>query len=227
MTEIAGVQEHLFSLETMVTLLRQVDKWNTRPSPFFPGYLEILKTRKDKDSNISTHINISTGLIRKFAGTSAANPTIQKEANLWETALEVFDIDKTAIVGTVRQLKSDPSRGWEEVKYLEMPYMGLPLSYFEKLSPGILPKESRDEFTNKMKIMVEKHGIIHPDLNLENVLVRVYGGEIKLFPIDWESADKRKSGIERKLDYYLSVQAKKCNAIFAKYYPSDYNEQLL
>ncbi len=217
--------DSLLTPETMIQLLQQVDSWKIRPSTIFEGYLEIVKTRKDKDSNITIHIDPENGNVRKFAGHSSSNPTIQKEADVWNIALDVFKVNRSIVLGTVRQLKPDPSRGWEQVNFIEMPYMGLPLSYFEKVVPGSIPRRAREEFTNHMLQIVEEKGIIHPDLNLENVLVRVENGILQLFPIDWESADKRRTGISNKLDYYLAVQRSKCQAIFAKYYPGDYSRQ--
>lgn len=221
MDESLYINEQVFTPEKMIDLMRQIDRWTTRPSRVFPGYLELVKTRKVEDP-VTVHISPDDGKVRKFAGRSLYNPKIQKELEVWNIALSVFGIDEEISTGTVRQLKPDPSRGWEEVKYIEMPYMGLPLSYFEHLFPGSIPLQARDEFTEKMMTMVKEHGILHPDLNYENVLVRVAGRQIKLLPIDWESADKRKKGISNNMDYYLSVQKAKCEAIFAKYYPDDY-----
>lgn len=208
--------------ESMLSGLHLVDSWESQPSQVFPGFLEIVKTRKDKDSNITIHINPESGSVRKFAGRSSSNPTIEKEAEMWNVALELFGVNEQITVGTIRQLKPDPSRGWEEVKFIEMPYMGIPLSYFEQVNPGIIPIETRRAFTNTMLDLVQNHGIIHTDLNYENVLVRIADGKVQLFPIDWESADKRKTGIEKKLNYYQEVQRKKCHSIFSKYYPEDY-----
>jgi hypothetical protein len=105
----------------MIDLLHQIDRWTTRPSEIFPEYLEIVKTRKVEDP-ITIHVNQEEGKVRKFAGRSLYNPKIQKEADVWDITLDVFGVDDEVSVGVVRQLKPDPSRGWEEVKYLEMPY---------------------------------------------------------------------------------------------------------
>jgi hypothetical protein len=226
MSEATHEMESLVAPERMVNLLHQIDRWTTRPSAVFPGYLEILKTRKTEDQ-ITVHINPEEGKVRKFAGRSLYNPKIQKEAEVWNIALNVFNTDEKVSLGFVKQLKADPSRGWEKIAYIEMPYLGLPLSYFEELSPKSIPKQARDEFTQNMKRMVMEHGILHPDLNYENVLVRIQDGQIKLLPIDWESADKRKAGIGKKTDYYISVQIAKCDAIFAKFYPNEYEGESL
>lgn len=191
--------------------LYNFDGWNTRPSQVFGGYLEIVKTRKDGDP-LSIHINLESGRVRKFAGESLFNPRIDKELRMWLAAKDIFDIKDDLSRGSVTRLKKDPSKGYEEIAYLEMPYMGVPIDYYERVTSRKVGHKAIERFREKMKRLVEVHGIFFPDMNPGNVLVRVVDGEEVLCPIDWESAQTNR--VRSNTEYYASETLKRCNHLF-------------
>ena len=107
----------------------RLDGWETRSSKIFKGFVEIVKDRKDGDP-LSIHVNLDTGRVRKCAGNSLFNSRVEKEIGMWRKALDLFGVEENVEKGSVRELKEDPSRGYEVVEFLDMPYMGLPLNHY-------------------------------------------------------------------------------------------------
>jgi hypothetical protein len=201
------------SAERPGTDVINIDGWNTRASDVFPNFIEIVKTRKDGDP-ISIHVDPVKGRVRKFAGETLFNPRIEKEERLWHSALTLFEVHETVEVGVIRRLKSDPSKGYEEVKYIDMPYMGLPINHYRNISSSEIPSEAREQFTQRMITLVERDGVFFPDMNEGNVLVRVVNGQEVLFPIDWESAQTNR--VAKNVAYYIEETRKRCSKLFGK-----------
>lgn len=210
-TDFGAAQEG--NAERLVYQPSTIDGWETRSSEVFNGFLEIVKTRKDDDP-ISIHIDPTSGRVRKFAGTALFNPRIEKEERLWQQALEVFGINEEVQSGSMRRLKTDPSKGYEEVKYLDMPYMGIPIKSYRAVSPGEVSGEAKELFTQRMVRLVKEKHVFFPDMNEGNVLVRLVDGQEVLFPIDWESAQTNR--VAQNTDYYIAETQKRCAKLFAK-----------
>lgn len=202
--------------ELFVALLTKVDGWETVPSRSFQGGVELIKERK-ADVPISLHYMPQEGRFRKLADESLYSPKVEREHRFWQTAMEHFEVQDTVNLGTIKKLKSDPSRGYQSLSYLDMPYMGLPLHYYESIFPGTLSEEARDEFLQKMQSLVTERRIFNPDMNSGNILVHVQDGTPTLFPIDWESANPKVP--QNKLEYYSQEQHKRCAETLNTFYP--------
>lgn len=200
------------SIERNDNHFMRVDGWDVRESVIFPGFWEIVKSRKHEDP-LTIHINPVTGRVRKYAGEPLYNPRIDKEVKLWGVAMELFEVDAEVVVGSVRRLKDNPSKGYEEVKFIDMPYMGIPFRHYQRLNRDI-PHDAIEKFRNRMVTLVEKNGVFFPDMNEGNVLIRVVDGQEILFPIDWESAQTNR--VSSNIEYYVNETIKRCSKLFGE-----------
>jgi hypothetical protein len=202
--------------ELFVSLLTTVDGWETTPSRSFQGGVELIKPRK-ADVPISLHYMPEEGRFRKLADEGLYSPKVDREHRFWEIAMDHFNVNDTVSLGTIKKLKADPSRGYQALSYLDMPYMGLPLHYYESILPGTIPEESYKNFLDRMQTLVTDRRIFNPDMNSGNILVHVRNGTPTLFPIDWESANPKVP--ENKVEYYSEEQRKRCIETIQPFYP--------
>ena len=128
--------------------------------------------------------------------------------------MPLFGVKEKIFIDGVTRLKDDPSRGYETLQYLDMPYMGLPLKHYLAVVPKSLSSEAIEIFTERMIRLVREEGIFFPDMNDGNVLVRIVNGHEALFPIDWESAQTRR--VHKNPEYYVQETMKRCLKLFEK-----------
>ncbi len=160
----------------------------------FPNARRILKTRNisaktGQEIPLSVHFDLA-GIFIKIADDPSANGRIEKEFRCWQIALEVFEEADKVELRYIRHRNPNNRKPYQNLAYLVMPDMGLPLNYLEQISPGFIPQDAIHRFIDKMVELVES-GLEHHDLNPGNIVVRMLpDGSIRLFPIDWESGNK-------------------------------------
>ncbi len=195
----------------LINQMATIDGWRFDSSDFFPESFRIVKKRKG-DTPISIHFDPQRNRFLKLAERNSWNTLIDKEAEGWKIALDVFGIKEEIKKGTV-------VREGKKLTYLDMPNMGIPLKYFEAISPHVLTREVVDGFMENLHAIVKDHHVYFSDLNAGNILVRIENGKYKLFAIDWESYSKIKEG---EVEDCIRTQIKKCYTTFGKFYPDQY-----
>jgi len=216
MTEVAEhigfskIDEFLFSPEGLLSIFIGLDGWQVELSDRFPHGLKVIKPRRN---GTAMSVHLVDGKFAKIAENPELNPTIEKEALCWNTVLKEFEIDESVSVNTIRVPKPKNERSFYPLKYITMPYMGIPIRFLNQIVPGIVDKPAQDEFVEKMTNLLKK-GFYHTDLNPANILGRVENGKIALYPIDFELAKMNVSPEHR--DDHLVHLINKCNKSFSQ-----------
>lgn len=219
--ELLQLEQH--SPESLLSWIESLDGWELRESglikpPQFPYQaVEIIKTRPPQ-LPASIHFSLEDRAVYKIPNDLKLMSRLEKEERGWRKATQVFGISKTAEMVELPQIRTKKGK---PLQALKMPYVGAPIAFWEKVAGVRIPRKPLEEFVHGMVQLAREHGFGHYDLNPRNILVSVVNGEIRLLPIDWESAPTKTNPAAREklAEQMWHITQKALQPFYPEYFP--------